>query len=86
MNNDKNSHHLTPSGTTAHPEQTVPDNNPVNRLKFRFFDDNPDDKYTLMVTVPYSLFVFIVILALMEGGTLFWIFSHLGHHVPPGAR
>ena len=26
MNNDKNSHHITPSGTTAHPEQTVPDN------------------------------------------------------------
>jgi hypothetical protein len=27
MNNDKNSHPITPSGTTAHPEQTVPDNN-----------------------------------------------------------
>ena len=27
MNNDKNSHQITPSGTTAHPEQTVPDNN-----------------------------------------------------------
>jgi hypothetical protein len=27
MNNDKNSHQSTPSGTTAHPEQTVPDNN-----------------------------------------------------------
>jgi hypothetical protein len=26
MNNDKNSHQITPSGTTAHPEQTVPDN------------------------------------------------------------
>jgi len=29
MNNDKNSHHITPSGTTAHPEQTVPDNKPA---------------------------------------------------------
>jgi hypothetical protein len=27
MNNDKNSHPITPSGTTAHPEQTLPDNN-----------------------------------------------------------
>jgi len=26
MNNDKNSHQITSSGTTAHPEQTVPDN------------------------------------------------------------
>ena len=26
MNNDKNSHQIIPSGTTAHPEQTVPDN------------------------------------------------------------
>ena len=33
MNNDKNSHQITSSGTTAHPEQTVPDNNPAsNRL------------------------------------------------------
>ena len=30
MNNDKNSHQITPSGTTAHPEQTVPDNNPAS--------------------------------------------------------
>ncbi len=35
MNNDKNSHHLTPSGTTAHPEQTVPDNNPAKRLSYK---------------------------------------------------
>jgi hypothetical protein len=27
MNNDKNSHQSTPSGTPAHPEQTVPDTN-----------------------------------------------------------
>ena len=33
MNNDKNSHHLTPSGTTAHPEQTVPDNIKFNQYK-----------------------------------------------------
>jgi hypothetical protein len=41
MNNDKNSHQITSSGTTAHPEQTVPDNNPATlsykewREKFR---------------------------------------------------
>ena len=33
MNNDKNSHHLTPSGTPAHPEQTVPDSNPKKRFE-----------------------------------------------------
>jgi hypothetical protein len=32
MNNDKNSHPITPSGTTAHPEQTLPDNNPAKAV------------------------------------------------------
>lgn len=33
MKYDKNSHQITSSGTTAHPEQTVPDNN--RRKKFK---------------------------------------------------
>ena len=33
MKTDKNSHPVTPSGTTAQPEQTVPDNNRRRTLK-----------------------------------------------------
>jgi len=33
MNNDKNSHQITSSRTTAHPEQTVPDSNPKKRYE-----------------------------------------------------
>jgi hypothetical protein len=35
MNNDKNSHQITSSGTTAQPEQTVPDTNPSKRLSYK---------------------------------------------------
>ena len=33
MKNDKNSHQITPSGTTAQPQQTVPDNNHSNKYE-----------------------------------------------------
>jgi hypothetical protein len=35
MKYDKNSHSVTPSGTTAQPEQTVPDNEPAERLSYK---------------------------------------------------
>jgi hypothetical protein len=35
MKYDKNSHQITSSGTTAHPEQTVPDNNPAKQLSYK---------------------------------------------------
>jgi hypothetical protein len=33
MKNDKNSHSVTPSGTTAQPEQTVPDNSQKRKAR-----------------------------------------------------
>jgi len=38
------------------------------------------------VIVPRTMFVFLVILSLMEGGTLIWIFRFLWRSVPHGAH
>ena len=62
------------SGHNEHPQDLPPDDEA---------DFGPVHTY---VVVPRILFWFFVILALLEGGTLFWIFRHLWHAVPPGAR
>jgi hypothetical protein len=38
------------------------------------------------VIVPRGVLCFFVVLSLLEGSILFWIFGHLWCAVPPGAR
>ncbi len=59
---------------------------PTTRSKSRFFDKDPDNDNRPMIIVPRSMFVFLVIFALMEGGTLIWIFRYLWRSVPHGAH
>jgi len=77
MNNNKNSHQITPSGTAAHPEQAVPDNHPVLLL----IDEDQDyGKLKEYIIVPKFMFWFFAVLSLLEGATLVWIFRHLAAH------
>jgi hypothetical protein len=100
MKTDKNSQTTTTSGTLPQPEQTVPDSNQgtattpqpeangaMNHLQNLPPDDEADfGPLHTYVLVPRGMFCFFVLLSMLEGTVLFWIFRQMWHAVPPGAR
>jgi len=65
------------SGHNKHQQNPPPDDEA---------DFGPVHTYVVVTRAGYCLMVFFVFLAVLEGATLFWIFRHLWHAVPPGAR
>jgi len=83
MNTNQN-HQPTPpenpqgcSGHSKHPQELPLDDEA---------DFGPVRTYVVVTRAGYYVFMLFVALALMEAVTLFWIFRHLWHAVPPGAR